>query len=113
MKTRFSNYKSHIKKCVENCEIACHFNTEEGAHPFTNRNDDKTYTKELKTQLRVYIIEKVKYNVGDSRSTKIRKLTGREGYWQAQLRTLKQFGGLNVRDERKIKDNARKNLQKK
>ena len=30
------------------------------------------------------------------------KCKTKEGFWISQLRTLKKFGGLNVKDERKI-----------
>ena len=29
MRSRFSNHKSHIKKYVKNCRVACHFNEDE------------------------------------------------------------------------------------
>ena len=55
----------------------------------------------LKSQIEVIIVEKVDISkVGADIESIRKKLKEREWYWQNNLKTLRQYGGLNVREER-------------
>ena len=107
MRTRWSNYKSHIKQNVRNCEVATHFNDVDEHHCMIDTSNQGTYTANLKSSINVIIIEKVDFKDAKTKSQKLSILASREGYWQTELRSLKRFGGLNVRDERKISNTSR------
>ena len=92
MKVRFRNHKSHIKTQRQNCEVSKHF-AENPALFIMDKSTLHTYTNSLKEHLVVIIIEQVDvFHVG--------QIKKREWYWQNQLKTLKQYGSLNVREER-------------
>ena len=59
------------------------------------------YTDSLSKQLEVIIVEQVDVSkvAGDPKS-RLDECKRREWYWQNQLKTLKQYGGMNVREER-------------
>ena len=105
MCTRWGNHKSHIKRAYLKCEIARHFNDPNSGHTL-DTTSQIAYTNCLKEQLKVIIIEKVVVNDNDSKETKIKKCEKREGYWQTQLKCMTRYGGLNIRDNRKISNNA-------
>ena len=47
------------------------------------------------------IVDKVDFPVDSDTALKRSILEPREGYWQTQLRTLRRYRGLNIKDERK------------
>ena len=99
MKTRFSNNKSHIKNKNASCEFVKHFiESEHSEMNYTNRNQ---YDISLSKHVKVTLVEKVDVEPTASREQKEKKCEEREGYWQTQLKTLRAYGGLNVRDNRK------------
>ena len=96
---RFRNHKSHIKKSKRTCELATHF-TES---PILHELDKSTCAKfdnSLKEQLEVIIVEKVKIEgEGLDAQSRLKQCQVRERYWRDKLKTLKEFGGLNIREE--------------
>ena len=61
----------------------------------------QTYTNSLKEHLEVIIIEQVDVShVDQDPILRLKEIKKREWYWQNQLKTLKQYGGLNIREER-------------
>ena len=99
-KTRFSNHKSHIKSYYLDCELAQHFKEFDETHKL-DRTNTISFNECLKTQLEIIIIDQVSFESNDSKIEKMRKCKIKEGFWISQLRTLKKFGGLNIKDERK------------
>ena len=97
MRVRFANHKSHIKKKVNTCRVAVHFN-EEPKHAFDNTNFDAT----LALELSVTLIDKVMPEPWDTKDSLFSKLTNKESYWQKQLNSFTWAGGLNTRNERTI-----------
>ena len=103
IRSRFSNHKSHIKKYVKNCRVACHFN-EDKKHKFDINNIDATLAQEL----RVTLIDKVVPEPWDTDNSIRNKLLAKESYWQHRLGSLESAGGLNVRNERLVANNRAK-----
>ena len=99
MKTRFSNNKSHIKSNKCTCEIITHLIKE---NHNLDISDFRKYDESLSKSVSVTIIEKVK-GVLDTDSIEIKeaKCERREAYWQRQLKTFKNYGGLNKRGGKK------------
>ena len=98
-KVRFPNHKSHIIYNKRLCEVSKHF-----ADHFVWHDLDKlsqsSYNKSLCTQIEVIIIEKFNLSgVGTDTESIRKKLKEREWYWQNNLKTFRQYGGLNVREE--------------
>ena len=61
------------------------------------------YDTSLSKQIEVIIIEEVDLTeVGTDIESIRKKLKEREWYWQNNLKTLRQYGGLNVREERSL-----------
>ena len=100
IKVRFRNHKSHIKHYRRTCEVSSHFTDNRTIH-ILDRSSTKTYTDSLSKQLEVIIVEQVDVSkvAGDPKS-RLDEFKRREWYWQNQLKTLKQYGGMNVREER-------------
>ena len=100
IKVRFRNHKSHIKHERRTCEVSSHFTDNRTIH-ILDRSSTKTYTDSLSKQLEVIIVEQVDVSkvAGDPKS-RLDECKRREWYWQNQLKTLKQYGGMNVREER-------------
>ena len=94
-KTRWQNHKSHIRKAVRSCEIACHFNDKE-FHTLT-KDPLKTFDNELSDQVEVVIFEKLDFSKCINQDDRMRTAKERESFWQNQLMTLNEFGGLNKR----------------
>ena len=94
-KTRWQNHKSHIRKAVRSCEIACHFNDKE-FHTLT-KDPLKTFYNELSDQVEVIIFEKLDFSKCINQDDRMRTAKERESFWQNQLMTLNEFGGLNKR----------------
>ena len=66
-----------------------------------DRSSTKNYDLSLKDQLEVIIIEQVDVTgIGQDTQSRLRKCKEREWFWQNNLRTLQQYGGMNVREER-------------
>ena len=100
IKIRFRNHKSHIKHERRTCEISSHFIDNRALH-ILDRSSTKAYTDCLKHQIEIIIIEQVDVSkVSDDPKSRLDECKKREWYWQNQLKTLKQYGGLNVREER-------------
>ena len=96
---RFSNHKSHIKSSKRTCEVSKHF-SENSLH-ILDRSSTKNYDLSLKDQLEVIIIEQVDVTgIGQDTQSRLRKCKERECFWQNNLKTLQQYGGMNVREER-------------
>ena len=93
-KTRWQNHKSHIRKGVGSCEIACHFNSE--LHDLT-KEPLKTFDSELSDQLEVIIFEKLDFSKCINQDDRVKVAKQRETFWQQQLMTLDCYGGLNKR----------------
>ena len=97
---RFSGNKSHIKNKRCSCEIVNHLIKENHDLDFTNY---KKYDESLSKNIRVILIESVNgIEEGDSKEVVEGKCAKRESYWQRQLKTLQVYGGLNIRDGKKI-----------
>ena len=59
------------------------------------------YDSSLSSQIEVIIIEKVNVsNPNASAQERLKEIKSREWYWQNQLKTLRQYGGMNVREEK-------------
>ena len=100
MKVRFRNHKSHIKNKRRTCEVSCHFIDNESTHVL-DKSSIKSFNDSLKSQLEVVIIEQVDVsNVNDDSKSRLKECKGREWYWMNQLKTLRQYGGMNIREER-------------
>ena len=99
-KVRFRNHKSHIKHCKRTCEVSSHFADNNSIHNI-NRNDNKSFTDSLSTEIEVILIEQVDVSgVEDDPQSRLRECKKREWFWQNQLKTLRQYGGMNVREEK-------------
>ena len=100
MSSRFTNHKSHIKHNKRTCEVSKHFADNEFIHVL-DKSTQNNYDTSLKSQIEVIIVEKVDISkVGADIESIRKKLKEREWYWQNNLKTLRQYGGLNVREER-------------
>ena len=99
-KDRWSNHKSHIKKLRNTCSLTSHMvDTKNTIHEL-NRKTQKLYDLDLQKHLKFQIIEKVNIEEGWSKDKIKEVMMSREGYWQTQLSTKKDQGGLNARDSR-------------
>ena len=94
-KTRWQNHKSHIRKAVRSCEISCHLNDNQ-FHNLT-KEPLKTFDNELSDQIEVIIFEKLDFSKCLTLEDRSRVAKERESFWQNQLMTLSDFGGLNKR----------------
>lgn len=66
-----------------------------------DKTSQSNYDKSLCKQIEVLIIEEVDLTgVGNDIESIRKKLKEREWFWQNNLKTLRQYGGLNVREER-------------
>ncbi len=100
MKVRFRNHKSHIKTRRRTCEVSCHMIDNEVLHKL-ERQDAKSYTSSLSDNIEVILVEQVDTSqIAQDPLSRLSACKKREWFWQNQLKTLKQFGGLNVREER-------------
>ena len=100
MKTRFTNHKSHIKFNKRLCEVSKHMADNLILHEL-DKTSQSNYDKSLCKQIEVLIIEEVDLTgVGNDIESIRKKLKEREWFWQNNLKTLRQYGGLNVREER-------------
>ncbi len=100
LKVRFRNHKSLIKCKKRLCEVSKHFADNQLLHDL-DKSSPSNYDKCLKQQIEVIIIEKVDVSgVGPDSKSRLRKCKDREWYWQNNLKSLRQYGGLNIREER-------------
>ena len=100
MKVRFRNHKSHIKCGYRNCEVAAHFADNRVMHNL-DLSSCKSYTTSLKGHIEVILIEQVDVSkVAQDSKSRLKECKKREWYWQNQLKTLRQYGGMNVREEK-------------
>ena len=100
MKNRFSIHKSHIKKCVMSCEFSKHFIENETIHNVDRETKNyKVVDDCLKDQIEIILLEAV--DLTDiSAENKLQKCEEREKFWQDRLRTLRIYGGMNVRESK-------------
>ena len=99
-KIRFRNHKSHIKYGYQNCEVSAHFADNKSIHDM-DISSCQSYTTSLKDHIEVIIIEQVDVSkVPQDSKSRLRECKRREWYWQNQLKTLRQYGGMNIREER-------------
>ena len=119
MKTRMSNYKSHLKTNHSGCEMAQHFDETcdlhslykvDGASSSRSKLSQDNFDSHLGNQIKVIIIEKVDLSLAESTKEKRNLIEIREGFWQTQLRTLVRYGGLNKKDERAISNKRKATL---
>ena len=104
---RWRNHKSHIRNNIKSCELSTHF-SENSNHNFNRKSSIIDFDKTLKNYLRITIIDCIS-DISDSSSNElnIKLLKQKEVFWQNNLKTLKNYGGLNIRDARKeSKDKA-------
>ena len=100
MKVRFRNHKSHIKYGYRNCEVSVHFVDNRVMHAL-DISSCKSYTASLKDHIEVIMIEQVDVSkVAQDSKSRLKECKRREWYWQNQLKTLRQYGGMNIREER-------------
>ena len=100
LKVRFRNHKSHIKSSKRTCEVSKHFSDNTSLHVL-DRSSTKNYDLSLKDQIEVIIIEQVNVTgIGQDTQSRLRKCKEREWFWQNNLKTLQEYGGMNVREER-------------
>ncbi len=92
-KDRWANHKSHIRREEETCEITKHFKIDHKNHGFSRKANLSQYDKTLTEHLEIFIIDYVE-------NADTEKLKAREAFWQSQLRTYVEYGGLNKRDSR-------------
>ena len=93
-KDRWANHKSHIRREVESCELTKHFNNGRKNHAFSRTATLSQYDKTLTNQFEIIIIDQLSENANTE------KLKDREAFWQSQLKTYIEYGGLNKRDSR-------------
>ena len=85
---------------IYTCEVSTHFSENRGVHAF-DLSTNKAYDDSLKSQLEVIIIEQVDVSsVASDNKSRLKECKRREWHWQNQLKTLRQYGGMNVREER-------------
>ena len=79
------------------CELSTHFIDNPILHPL-DRSTCASYDASLKPQLEIIIVEKVKIE-GENLTARerLRQCEVRELFWQEQLRTLQEYGGMNIR----------------
>ena len=101
IKVRFPNHKSHIKFGRKNCLVSKHFTENSQWHPLDITTQSK-FDNCLSEQLEIILIEKVKIP-SDLTDTydKLKFCETRERFWRDRLRTLEDYGGLNIREEKK------------
>ena len=100
LKVRFRNHKSHIKTNKRLCEVSKHFADNQVVHELDKSSFSK-YDECLKNQIEIIIIEHVDVSgVPTDTKSRLTKCKEREWYWQNNLKTLRQYGGMNVREER-------------
>ena len=99
-KVRFSNHKSHIKKCIILCEFTKHMLSDDDLHPL-DRSSFKSYDESLSKLVDITLIERVEYDAKASKEEVKRICHERETHWHHELRTLSAFGGLNKREDRR------------
>ena len=87
MSTRWPNHKSHIRKGIKSCEIACHF-SDKNYHNLNSKAKINIFDEKLKSQIRVTLIDQVDIDPSDSNEVRLRKVKEREAYWQNQLKTM-------------------------
>ncbi len=112
MRTRAANYRSHIQTQHKGCEIATHFAEYKDNHPLPKKGETTTtkseylglYNNHLSNHIEFVLIDRVIFPANASSTEKRSLMEKSEGYWQTQLRTMKKYGGLNIKDERKIRN---------
>ena len=103
MRIRTSNYRNHIKIQHKGCEISTHFKELKECHALPdNSKSIQLFNKHLGEQIQFSIIDKVDFPPDATTAEKKALIAKPEAYWQTQLRTMKKYGGLNVRDERLV-----------
>ena len=100
LKGRFPNHKSHIKSYYRSCEVSKHYIDNETIHKL-DRSTCAKFDLCLKEQLEVFVVEHVDVSqVGPDTKSRMKKCKEREWFWQNQLKTMRDYGGMNVREEK-------------
>ena len=100
LRTRWACHKSHMNKNYRSCNVSCYMNNPPQTSMWVRHSDES-----LSKLIRVQIIDKVEPELWDTADTLFNKLCRKEKYWQCQLKTTKDFGGLNDREERVFAQN--------
>ena len=81
----------------KSCELSAHFIDNPLLHPL-DKSSCSSFDTSLKSQLEIIIVEKVKIQ-GENLTARerLKQCEVRELFWQERLRTLQEYGGLNVR----------------
>ena len=99
MKSRLSNYKSHLKLNKITCSLVKHFwasDFHKSVHPVPS--NPKDYNELLHRELEIVLIDQCLPVEGESKKLSSSKLRKLEGDWQAKLQTYEPQG-LNIRGE--------------
>ena len=101
VKVRFSNHKSHIKKRLKTCELSEHFTENQHIHVL-DTSSNKKYDECLAKQISIIILEKVDIpSTIDNNAERLKFCKVKERQWQHKVKTYKDYGGLNIREEKK------------
>ena len=80
--------------------MSAHFADNKSIHDM-DKSSFQSYTASLKDHIEVIIIEQVDVSkVPKDSKSQLKECKRREWYWQNQLKTLRQYGGMNIREER-------------
>ena len=97
LKTRFSNHKSNIKNNKHTCELSKHFINNPVIHEL-DKSTFKAFDISFKSHISITAVELVDMTgIPNDTYSRLKHCETRENYWKYKLRTLSQFGGLNVR----------------
>ena len=83
--------------------LSKHFTENEQLHDL-DKSSPQNFDESLKNNIEITILEKVKIpdHVTDTYE-RLRYCETRERIWRDRLRTLEDYGGLNIREEKKMK----------
>ena len=99
IKSRLSNYKSHLKHHKVTCSFVKHFwetDLHKSVHPVPSIPKD--YNELLHQEMEIFLIDQRLPKEGESKKVSLAKLRKLEGDWQAKLHTYEPQG-LNIRGE--------------
>ena len=94
IKSRWANHKSHIKKNIKSCELSTHINLKAPGKHQLDRDCQKNYDRDLKTQLRIILLEEVNIRPDLDDKKIIEIMEAREYIWQCQLKATSKLGGI-------------------
>ena len=97
MKQRLGNYKSHIKKRVETCNVVSHWwatDRHTSVHPVVPEN----FSAAVRAEMSFTLVDQIQPRLGETPVALEQRLRRLEGVWEKKLDTLHPHG-LNIRDE--------------